>query len=193
MVKNPPANSGDAGLIPGSGRSPRGGCGQLPPGFLLGKSHGEEPGGLSSCIHERVGHDLVTKQQQSCRSKPLQISEPDFPHLLIKRGEFSKIKDAPTILCHETLHERSGDKTAKIDLLLLIRGGVLKYLPSYFITQELWGTHIGYFWTGSVLNSLDSSSLIMPWFYDSLKKERKVVKNYTHAVTKWTREMPGIQ
>ena len=79
----------------------------------------------------------VTKQQQSCRSKPLQISEPDFPHLLIKRGEFSKIKDAPTILCHETLHERSGDKTAKIDLLLLIRGGVLKYLPSYFITQEL--------------------------------------------------------
>ena len=27
MVKNPPANAGDAGLIPGSGRSPEGGNG----------------------------------------------------------------------------------------------------------------------------------------------------------------------
>ena len=27
MVKNPPANTGDAGLIPGSGRSPGGGNG----------------------------------------------------------------------------------------------------------------------------------------------------------------------
>ena len=27
MVKNPPANAGDAGLIPGSGRSPGGGNG----------------------------------------------------------------------------------------------------------------------------------------------------------------------
>jgi len=33
VVKNPPANAGDvrdAGLIPGSGRSPRGGLGNLP-------------------------------------------------------------------------------------------------------------------------------------------------------------------
>ena len=28
MVKNPPANAGDTGLIPGSGRSPRGGNGK---------------------------------------------------------------------------------------------------------------------------------------------------------------------
>ena len=193
VVKNPPANSGDAGLLPGSRRSPRGGCGASASSILAWEiPWTEEPGNYSSCSHRGVGHDLVTKQQPSCRNKPLQISEPDFPHLLIKRGEFSKIKDAPTILCHETLHERSGDKTAKIDSLLLIRGGVLKYLPSHFITQELWGTHIGYFWTGSVLNSLDSSSLIIPWFYDSLKRERKVVKNYTHSVTKWTGEMPGM-
>ena len=42
MVKNPPANTGDAGdegLIPGVGRSPGGGNGN--PVFLPGKSHGQ--------------------------------------------------------------------------------------------------------------------------------------------------------
>ena len=37
MVKNPHANAGDAGLIPGSGRSPGGGNGKV---FLPGKFHG---------------------------------------------------------------------------------------------------------------------------------------------------------
>ena len=38
-IKNPPANAGDAGLIPGSGRSLWSGKGQPTPVFLPGKSH----------------------------------------------------------------------------------------------------------------------------------------------------------
>ena len=64
MIKNPPANAGDVGSIPGSGRSPGGGncsplqysCREIP--------WTEEPGGLPSMGSQRVGHDLVTKQQQ---------------------------------------------------------------------------------------------------------------------------------
>ena len=41
VVKNPPANARDVGSIPGSRRVPGGGNGQLPPGFLPGKSHGQ--------------------------------------------------------------------------------------------------------------------------------------------------------
>ena len=44
VVKNSPANAGDVGLIPGSGRSPGAGNGNLPvatPVFLPGKSRGQ--------------------------------------------------------------------------------------------------------------------------------------------------------
>ena len=51
QVKNPPANAGnigDAGLIPGSGRSSGGGKWQSTPVFLPKKFHGqEESGGYS--------------------------------------------------------------------------------------------------------------------------------------------------
>ena len=40
MVKNPPANGEDSGLIPGSGISPRIGNDNLFQFFLLGESHG---------------------------------------------------------------------------------------------------------------------------------------------------------
>ena len=40
VVKNPPANTGDVGLIPGLGRSPRRGP-DNPPVFLSGKSNGQ--------------------------------------------------------------------------------------------------------------------------------------------------------
>ena len=41
-VKTPPANAGDIGLIPGSGRSPGEGNGNPPtPVYLSGKSHGQ--------------------------------------------------------------------------------------------------------------------------------------------------------
>ena len=44
VVKHQPANTGDMGLIPGSGRSPGEGNGNFPmvtPVFLPGKSHGQ--------------------------------------------------------------------------------------------------------------------------------------------------------
>ena len=44
MIKNPPANAGDTrdvGSIPGLGRSPGEGSGNLTPVFLPGKSHGQ--------------------------------------------------------------------------------------------------------------------------------------------------------
>ena len=56
VVKNPPANAGDSGLISGSGRSTGEGNGNL-------------------CQLQGVGHDLVTKQQQ-----PKFKSQPCPPH-----------------------------------------------------------------------------------------------------------------
>ena len=68
VVKNPPANAGDAGdsgLIPGLGRSPGEGNGSP-----LQYSCLENPmdrGGWQVTVHgfkKRVRHDLATKQQQ---------------------------------------------------------------------------------------------------------------------------------
>ena len=68
MVKNLPANAGDAGSIPGSRRSSEEGNGN-PPSILAWEfPWREEPGRLySPWGHKRVGHDLVTKQQQRTR------------------------------------------------------------------------------------------------------------------------------
>ena len=55
--KNPSTNAGDMGLIPGSGRSPRVGNGNLFQYSFLGKK--EEPGGLQSMVAQRVRHNLV--------------------------------------------------------------------------------------------------------------------------------------
>ena len=41
VIKNPPANAGDTGSIPGSGRSPGEGERQPTPVFLPGKFHGQ--------------------------------------------------------------------------------------------------------------------------------------------------------
>ena len=48
MVKNPPANAGNTGLIPGLGRSPGEGNGNLLQYACLGIPGTEEPGGLQS-------------------------------------------------------------------------------------------------------------------------------------------------
>ena len=59
VVKNPPANAGDArdtGSIPGSGRSPDGMATHS--SILAWRIPGtEEPGGLQSLGSQRVGHD----------------------------------------------------------------------------------------------------------------------------------------
>ena len=63
VVKNPPANAGDVGLIPGSGRSPGEGNDNSIQCSLPGKiPRTEEPGGLQSMRSQRVGHDLATEQ-----------------------------------------------------------------------------------------------------------------------------------
>ena len=63
MVKNLPANAGDAGSIPGSGRSPEGNGNSLQYSCL---GNPMDRGAWWATVHEvaRVGHNLVTKQQQ---------------------------------------------------------------------------------------------------------------------------------
>ena len=61
-VKNPPANVGDVGSIPGSGGPPEGGKGDPLQDSCLGNPMDREPGGLQSMGSRRVGCDLGTKQ-----------------------------------------------------------------------------------------------------------------------------------
>ena len=55
VVKHPPPNAGDMGLIPGLGISPGEGNGNPLQYSCLGNP--EEPGGLQSIRSQRVGHD----------------------------------------------------------------------------------------------------------------------------------------
>ena len=57
VVKNPPANAGEAGLIPGSERSPGGGNGTHSSILAWKIPWTEEPGGLQSRGSQRVRHD----------------------------------------------------------------------------------------------------------------------------------------
>ena len=66
-VKNLPANTGDAGeagLIPGSRRSPGKGNGNPLQYSCLGSPMDREDAGYSPLGSKRVRHDLATKQQQ---------------------------------------------------------------------------------------------------------------------------------
>ena len=62
LQKNLPANAGDLGLIPGSGRSPGEGNGN--PLKYSCRGNQRSLAGYSSWNHKRVGQNLVTKQQQ---------------------------------------------------------------------------------------------------------------------------------
>ena len=59
VVKNPPVNARDEGLIPGLGRSPGGEEGMATHSSILAwrSAWTEEPGGLQSIRSQRVGHD----------------------------------------------------------------------------------------------------------------------------------------
>ena len=62
-VKNLPANAGDAGLIPGLGRSP--GEGNTTAVFLPGKSHGQRSlAGYSLWGRKRVRHNFASEHTQ---------------------------------------------------------------------------------------------------------------------------------
>ena len=65
MVKNPPANAGGMGCIPGLVRFPGEGNGNPLQYSCLGNPIDRESGGLQSMGSQRVGHNLATKQQQS--------------------------------------------------------------------------------------------------------------------------------
>ena len=67
MVKNPPANAGDirdVGSIPGLERSPEEGNGNPLWCSCLGNPMDRGISWLQSMGSQRVGHSLVTKQQQ---------------------------------------------------------------------------------------------------------------------------------
>ena len=64
VVKNPPANTGDVGSVPGLERSPGEGNGNHSSILAWEIPWMEEPGGLQSMGSQRVRHNLVTKQQQ---------------------------------------------------------------------------------------------------------------------------------
>ena len=57
MAKDLPASAGDAGLIPGSGRSPGEGNGNPVQYSCLENPWTEEPGGLQSMGLQKVRHD----------------------------------------------------------------------------------------------------------------------------------------
>ena len=57
MVKNMPANAGDADSIPRSGRSPGEGMSTHPSTIAWKIPRIEEPGRLQSMGSQRVGHD----------------------------------------------------------------------------------------------------------------------------------------
>ena len=63
-VKNPPANAGDASLIPGSGRSSGEGYDNPLQYSCLKKSHGQRS---LVVLGVTKSHDLVTKRQQSLK------------------------------------------------------------------------------------------------------------------------------
>ena len=67
MLKNPPANAGDRGSIPGSGKSPGGGNGNPLQYSCLGNSTDRGACGLQSMGSRRVKYELATKQQQQQR------------------------------------------------------------------------------------------------------------------------------
>ena len=62
MVKNPPANAGDKGLIPGLGRSPGEGNGKPLQYSCLGNLMNREAWWAIVTGVPRVGHDLETKK-----------------------------------------------------------------------------------------------------------------------------------
>ena len=64
VVKNPPANTGDAGSMSGLETSPGVGYANPFQGFVPEKSHGQRSlAGFSAWGRKRVGQDLATKRQ----------------------------------------------------------------------------------------------------------------------------------
>ena len=74
--KNPPANAGDLGSIPGSGRSPGEGNGNHSSILAWEIPRTEEPGGLQSLGLQRVGLGLATEQQSPREAQQMSCHSP---------------------------------------------------------------------------------------------------------------------
>ena len=75
MVKNLPANAGNLGSTPGSGRSPGKGNGNPLQYSCLGNPWTEEPDGIQPMGLQRIGHNLVTKQQELYKQSRISHSQ----------------------------------------------------------------------------------------------------------------------
>ena len=62
-VKNPPANAGDVGLIPGLGKPLEKEMATHASVLAWEIPWTEEPGGMQFMVSQRFGHDRMTKQQ----------------------------------------------------------------------------------------------------------------------------------
>ena len=103
VVKNPPANAGDLGLLPGSRRSPGEGKQQLTPIFLLGQSHGQRSLVGSPWGHKRVRHELASKQQHTIPGTPTDSHDTGLQ--MLKKNCMTSVK----------MHQRTGKSTRKTD------------------------------------------------------------------------------
>ena len=84
VVKNPPASAGVAGLIPGSGKCPGEGNGNILAWRIPWK---EGPGGLQSTRSQRVGYDMEANEQVRWSRQGMKPS--DFG-LLSSAGEWQR-------------------------------------------------------------------------------------------------------
>ena len=122
--KNPPANAGDTGSVPGSETSPGERKWQPTSVFLLGKSHGQRSlVGYHPWGRKRVRHDLATKQPPpppACAYIP--------PFILTgKAAYFSFVCSMPPPLPH------SQDRAASGTFL----GSLFKSIPTKRILSAL--------------------------------------------------------
>ena len=81
MVKNLPANAGDTGLIPGSGRSLEEKMATHSSILAWEIPRIDKPGRLRSVGFQRVRHDLASKQQLVLEAGSAPIAE--FPALML--------------------------------------------------------------------------------------------------------------
>ena len=86
LVKNLPANPGDVGLSPGSGRCPGEGNGSHSSILAWEISWMEEPGGLQSMRPQKTGHNFATKQQHCFHVICMNPAGTHFISLLLETG-----------------------------------------------------------------------------------------------------------
>ena len=78
MVKQPPANAGDMGSIPGSGRASGGGNGNRLHILAWKSPWTEEPGGLQSVGHEELDTTELLSMHAHCLQSRIQVSQVAF-------------------------------------------------------------------------------------------------------------------